>query len=95
MNFPLSPFPPFSLKTPILMFFLHFTTPPKPNHKLYLWLIILFPPHITHTFDSQSFLVSSFHAFPISKLRKIKEKVNKGMETPFQISLEGLVIMDR
>ena len=58
----------FSLKTPIPLFFLHFATLPKPNHKLYSLLIISFPSHVTHAFDSQSFLLSSSHVFPISKL---------------------------
>ena len=59
------------LKTTISTFFLYFVTPPNKNHRLYLWLINSFPPHITHVFDSRSFLLSSYHASPISKLPTI------------------------
>jgi hypothetical protein len=62
---------PSSLKTTISTFFLYFVTPPNKNHRLYLWLINSFPPHITHVFDSRSFLLSSYHASPISKLPTI------------------------
>jgi len=62
------PYFPSSLKTTISTFFLYFVTPSKKNHRLYLWLINSFPPHITHAFDSRSFLLSSYHASPISKL---------------------------
>jgi len=50
------------------MFLLHFATPPNTSHRLYIYPINLFFPHITHAFDLQSSALSSYHASPINKL---------------------------